>query len=409
MRSKRVLVCMSIVTVLLLLTSSMAAMPGAAASERAERVIVLFKDKIDEKVVKDEGGKIDSTLSVMPAVITSLTDSAIKSLQKSDKVKLVVKDESSYVLLGKPDNPGKPDKPGKGGGGGKKAEELPWGVDKIDAEKVWSTTTGGSIKVAVIDSGIDEDHPDLTVSDGVSFVSYTSSYEDDNGHGTHCAGIIGAKHNDVGIKGIAPDVELYAVKVIDSGGWGSYLDAIKGINWAAENGMNVISMSLGWEDLDEGAEELFETACVNAVASGVVMVVAAGNSGTRDDTEDNILVPAAFESVITVGAVASSGKRAQWSATGPALDIVAPGVRIKSTYYNGKYTQMSGTSMAAPHVAGTVALILTVTSGYVGKGLVDQVKAVLEGSADDLGDADTVNAFGWGLVDAEEAVIGFES
>ena len=284
-------------------------------------------------------------------------------------------------------------------------------MDKIDAEKVWSTTTGGSIKVAVIDTGIDTDHPDLTVSDGVSFVSYTPSYEDDNGHGTHCAGIIAAKHNDVGIKGVAPDVELYAVKVIDSGGYGSYLDAIRGIDWAVddENGMDVISMSLGWGYLDAGAEELFETACDNAVASGVVMVVAAGNSGTRDDTKDNILFPAVFESVIAVGAVASSGKRPQWSSTGLALDIVAPGVRIKSTYYDGKYTQMSGTSMAAPHVAGTVALVLTEIDGYVGKELVDHVKEVLYDSADDLGDTEWDNAFGWGLVDAEEAAIGSES
>ena len=246
--------------------------------------------------------------------------------------------------------------------------------------------------MAVIDTGIDNDHPDLGVTGGVNFVRIgrrvnPNAWDDDNGHGTHVAGIIAARDNDIGVVGVAPGASLYAVKVLNANGSGYYSDIIAGLQWCINSDapIHVVNMSLGGTS-DSPA---MESACIAARDKKIFLVAAAGNSG------GGVIYPAAYESVIAVAATDKSDVRASWSCFGEEIDIAAPGVNIYSTYKGGGYTTMSGTSMASPHVAGTLALSLDVDK--------------LLSTADDLGDHGLDIYYGNGLVDAEEAATGFQT
>ena len=284
------------------------------------------------------------------------------------------------------------------------AQTLPWGIDRIDAEKVWSITTGDPVKVAIIDTGIASSHPDLSANlkDGVSTVGYTAKYNDDNGHGTHVAGIVGALDNTTGVVGVGPKIDLYAVKVLDRFGSGYLSDVIEGLDWAVANGMQVVNMSLGTTSYSQSLEDAVKR--VNA--AGIVQVAAAGNSGSADNT---VNYPAKFAQVIAVSATDSSNTITSWSSRGSEVDLAAPGASIYSTWPPRNYRTLSGTSMAAPHVAGTAALILTRPVGTYdldADGLWDpiEVQNKLESTATDLGAAGKDNLYGSGLVSAERAV-----
>jgi len=226
-----------------------------------------------------------------------------------------------------------------------------WGISQIGAPSVWGTTTGAGVKVAVIDTGVNQNHPDLAanVAGCVSFVYYTTSCEDDNGHGTHVSGIIAAENNNLGVVGVAPDAKIYALKVLDSSGSGYLSDIISALNWSVANHMQVANMSLG-ATIDV---QSFHDAVTAAEQAGVIEVVAAGNSGPGSNT---VTYPGAYPEVIGVAATDSSNNVPSWSSRGPQVDIAAPGVNIYSTYKNNGYATLSGTSMATPHVTGTVAL-----------------------------------------------------
>jgi subtilisin len=383
---------MLLVTVLLL---SAVPMGVIGDDETPVRVIVTFKDKVDEDLVKDNGGAVDHKYTYIPAVVADIKPSAIKKLEKSDKVKSVEEDAVAYAVddadeaKGKPTPPTPPAPP---------AQAVPWGVNRIDADLVWPTNTGVGIDVAIIDTGIDKDHPDLedNLGSGVNFVSSkgkvnSGAWDDDNGHGTHCAGIVGAVDNTEGVIGVAPGVTLHAVKVLNRQGSGSYTDIISGIEWCIGNGIEVISMSLsGSTNLQALHDE-----CVKAHNAGIVLVAAAGNSG-NDGSE----YPAAYDdAVIAVGATDSSDAHPSWSNHGSYVDLVAPGVAIPSTYKGGIYKELSGTSMACPHVAGTAALVLKAHSSTP-----DEVQTCLQDTADDLWTSDPYNYYGDGLVDADGAV-----
>jgi len=395
MAEARILKALSVGCVMLLVLMGCSMFVAAKKDEEKVRCIVLFKDKVDKKLVEDCNGEITDTYDIIPGLVADMTRDDMKELKKSDKVKAVEEDAEAEIL-GNVDDEGK-GKPGPA------PTPTDWGVYKINADVVWPTNTGADIKVAVLDTGIDLDHTDLgTVYKGPDLINNDGIPDDDNGHGTHCAGIIAAQHNGIGVNGVAPDVELWAVKVLNSGGSGSYSVIISGINWAMNNHMQVISMSLS----GTSASSALEAACNNAKAAGVVIVAAAGNSGnTRTQ------YPAAYASVISVGATDSNDAMASWSSYGSNLDLMAPGVNILSTYNNGGYSSMSGTSMACPHVAGTVALILKTGSA----------RAKLFGDKDDIWDPDDVQdclqktatdmkTSGWdkytgyGLVNAQKAV-----
>jgi subtilisin family serine protease len=256
---------------------------------------------------------------------------------------------------------------------------LPTGVDRIDADRDPTANIGGQrvdVDVAVIDSGIDS-HPDLNVAGGVSCISGNVSYADDNDHGTHVAGTIGALDNADGVVGVAPGARLWAVKVLDADGSGWWSEVICGLDWVAANSdtIDVANMSLGGGGTDSAcaANPLHDAIC-RVVNVGVPVVVAAGNSG--QDAAG--AVPAAYDEVITVSAlVDTDGKPgrlgeatsagaddtlATFSNFGADVDIAAPGVRIYSTVPGG-YARFSGTSMASPHVAGAAALYLAKNPG----------------------------------------------
>lgn len=246
---------------------------------------------------------------------------------------------------------------------------LPTGINRINAE-LNTTPRPVNIDVAVLDTGIDLDHPDLNVVGNVSFIRTRTGADDDNGHGTHVAGIIGAKDNDIGVVGVAPGAKLWAVKVLDKNGSGSWSGVIAGIDWVTARAgiIKVANMSLSGTGTD--TDSSLRQAIDNSVAAGITYTVAAGNEST--DAKNS--VPAAYNSVITVSAIADSDGKpgglgldtyygpddtfATFSNYGEVVDITAPGVSINSTWKGGGYKTISGTSMAAPHVAGAAALYI---------------------------------------------------
>lgn len=244
--------------------------------------------------------------------------------------------------------------------------EIPWGVQYINAPKAWETTTGEDIIVAILDTGIDANHPELAgkVLAGRNFTSDygdANNFNDNQGHGTHCAGTIGAISNNAGVIGVAPNVKFIIGKVLDSNGSGSYDGIIDGIHWATDwkgpNGekARIISMSLGGP---QDVPQLYK-AIKRAVDAGISVVCAAGNEGDGNTNTAEYAYPGSYECVIEVAAIDNQGALARFSNTNDKIDVGAPGVNILSTMPNNRYAKMSGTSMATPHVAGALALIIS--------------------------------------------------
>lgn len=282
------------------------------------------------------------------------------------------------------------------------AEVLPWGIDRIDAELVWpSGNIADPIKVGIIDTGISNKHPDLlaNVKGGVNTINPFKNWNDDNGHGSHVAGIVAAIDNDIGVIGAGPAADLYAIKVLSASGSGYLSDVIEGIQWAIANGMQVINMSLG----TSADIQSFHDAVIAAKNAGIVVVAAAGNSG------GSVIFPAAYPEAIAVSATDKNNVLASFSSRGPEVDLSAPGVSIYSTYKGTGYATLSGTSMAAPHVAGSAALVLNTAVGAYdanlnGKWDPDEAQKKLQDRAIDRGDTGFDYLFGWGLVNAYNAV-----
>jgi subtilisin family serine protease len=266
-------------------------------------------------------------------------------------------------------------------------QTLPTGIDRIDADLNAISHIDGidervNVNVAIIDTGIDPNHPDLNVVGGTNCLGGTS-FVDDNGHGSHVSGIAAAIDNGLGVVGVAPGANLWAVKVLDSNGFGTFSSVACGLDFAAgtrrdrdpTNDIAVANMSLGGSGSDDGncgksnRDPMHKAVC-GAVAKGVVVVVAAGNNHADAST----FVPAAYDESLTVSAIADfdgkpgergHGKQinpdqfASFSNFGADVDIAAPGVQIYSTYRDGGYATLSGTSMATPHVTGAVALFVS--------------------------------------------------
>ena len=361
-----------------------------AAPEPWQRKIVIFKSGVlneparDALIAKFGGVKIkDLTLINGKAVL--LPPKAEALLGKQAGVLRIDNDVEVFTLSRAKIQP---------------SEILPWGINRIDAELVWGTTIGNLVKVAIIDTGIDVKHPDLqaNLKGGVSAVSYTTSYNDDNGHGTHVAGIVAAVDNEIGVIGVGPQINLYAVKVLDRRGSGYLSDVIEGLDWAIQNEMQVVNMSLGTSSDILSLREAVQR--VNQ--AGIVQVAAAGNSGGA------VIYPAAYPEVIAVSATDSADTIASWSSRGPEIDLAAPGVSIFSTYKGQTYKILSGTSMAAPHVTGAAALVLTVPEkcdlDLSGSCSPTEVQQRLEATAKPLGVEGKDSLYGSGLANAYNAV-----
>ncbi|WP_370221484.1 S8 family peptidase [Cytobacillus sp.] len=237
--------------------------------------------------------------------------------------------------------------------------EVPKGVELIQAPKMWNATKGKGIKIAVLDTGCDLSHPDLKdrITGGRNFTDDDNSdpnvFKDYNGHGTHVAGTIAAYENDAGVIGVAPEADLLIVKVLNKDGSGQYEWIINGIHYAIEQNADIISMSLGGPaDVPE-----LHDAIKAAVKKNILVVCAAGNEGDGDDSTDEFAYPGCYNEVISVGAINLERDSSEFTNSHNEIDLVAPGEEILSTFLNGKYATLSGTSMAAPHVSGALALI----------------------------------------------------
>ncbi|CAM4085583.1 S8 family peptidase [Mesobacillus thioparans] len=243
-------------------------------------------------------------------------------------------------------------------------KEVPQGVELIQAPKLWDRTKGKGMKIAVLDTGCETTHPDLQerIIGGRNFTDDDRSnpdiYTDYNGHGTHVAGTIAAHENDDGVIGVAPEAGLLIVKVLNKAGSGKYDWIIKGIQYAIDQDVDIISMSLGGPADVPALHEVIKA----AVAKNILVVCAAGNEGDGDDSTNEFAYPGAYNEVISVGAINLERDSSEFTNSNNEVDVVAPGERITSTYLNGKYATLSGTSMAAPHVSGALALIKTLAN-----------------------------------------------
>jgi type VII secretion-associated serine protease mycosin len=282
-------------------------------------------------------------------------------------------------------------------------ETINYNIAAVGAVDVWNCFQGQGVTVAVIDTGVDLDHPDLqgNLVAGQTFVSGTTSPDDDHGHGTHVAGIVGGVGNNGGIIGVAPRASVLPVKVIDSQGNGAFFDIANGIRWAADNGAQVINLSLG--------SVSYSSTLVDAVdyayGQGVLVIAAAGNCGDSFyflngcTSQDQPLYPAALVNVVAVASTDANNNQSSFSNQGTYVELAAPGSSVYSSYLAGQYATISGTSQAAPHVAGLAALIWSQDRGLTH----ENVRTQMRSTATDLGAGGWDPLFGYGLIDAGSA------
>jgi thermitase len=264
-----------------------------------------------------------------------------------------------------------------------------YGLVNIRAPYGWDLVTGSAtVTIAVLDTGVDLSHPDLSakITSGFDFVENDTDPQDDNGHGTHVAGIAAATtNNSTGVAGVSWGAQVMPIKILNRYGNGSYSDLAAGVIWAADHGAHVINMSLG----GGSSSSILEDAVNYAYARGVVQVAAAGNTGSG-----YILYPARYTHVIAVGATDANDNRASFSNYGAELDLVAPGVSIYSTRWGSSYGYRSGTSMSTPFVSGLAAILAGLSRPYSP----DLIAYEMESTALDLGASGWDTFYGHGLI-----------
>ncbi|RSN74571.1 MAG: peptidase S8 [Thermoproteota archaeon] len=390
---------------LLLLT----VIPQASAQDKERIVVGLENESLIPEILKIPGVEKLKVLHEIKAVVLAVPKEAVERIRGMKGIKYVEIDQVAKAL----------ELSGY--------QDVLWNVKMINASKVWDSyypvigwsSLGKGIKVAVLDTGIDYTHPELKGK--VSWCAYTvgtktytgtklSNCADKNGHGTHVSGIIASTINNVGNAGVAPNVTLYAVKVLNNAGYGTYSDIAEGIILAVkgpdgivgtEDDAKILSMSLG----GSSDSSVLHDAVVWAYNNGAIIVAAAGNEGDGDPSTDNVAYPARYSEVIAVAAVDSSYNIPSWSSDGPEVDVAAPGVSIYSTYKNGGYATLSGTSMATPHVSATIALIQAIRIAYGKQPLTfSQMYETITKTAVDIGSPGFDVFSGYGLVDAYRAV-----
>ena len=409
--------------------SALGASPSASASAepapapKTLKVIVTFDDKPGKaatKAIERLGGKVKHQLKLIDGLSAEIPRGKLKALRADPNVKNVELDGKLVMSDHAPDT-------------GDYEYENAWGVEHIGSREVHlGGNTGQGIKVAVIDTGIDYVHNDPDddpyVVDPEFLNNYVGGYDffnndddpmDDNGHGTHVAGILAAEHNGYLVTGVAPGVELYALKILNAAGEGEYSGLIAALGWAVDNQIDVVNMSLGGHEV---SAEL-QAAVTAAYNEGVTMVAASGNINLADWYEIfygcPVVYPAAYDEVIAVSFTGEDDRLTGYSCTGPQVDLAAPGDNIVSTVPTGDcmfctpygYNWASGTSMASPHVAGVAALILSHGIADDGDGvLADDVKAHLQASTSPAAGMATTdprypNWYGRGILDADKALV----
>ena len=352
-----------------------------------ELVIGLNEDYPNiEKIVWQKNGKIRNIISVENKICSVVVDMPLEKVSSfladinfKNQIRFVEPNWKFYIDA-TPNDP---------------KWTKQWGLKKIEANVAWNTQRGEkSVLVAIVDTGVDYYHIDLAQNYaplGYDWVSDDNYPMDDHGHGTHCAGIVGAViNNSAGIAGVA-QVRIMAEKAINSEGWGREDDLANAIMHAADKGAKIISCSWG----SDSDSMLICDAVKYASEKGSLVIAAAGNSASNEKH-----YPAAYEEVIAVTATSGSDLPASFTTFGDWVDLSAPGVKIYSTFPKNQYKFLSGTSMACPHVAGVAALILSEFPTMT----IDQVHAQLLYTADDLGETGFDVYYGYGRVNARKAV-----
>ncbi|MFH1141862.1 MAG: S8 family serine peptidase [Chloroflexota bacterium] len=317
-----------------------------------DRILVKFKPGAEASAKQDvhgrHGGQVVGEISALGVQVVRVAPGQVKKMAqdygRENAVQFAEPDYLAYAI-GTPDD----------------TFFVQWNMAKIQAPQAWDITTGNpSIKIAILDTGIDQDHVDLPLGSKIvtNQMNFTNSdtVDDRYGHGTHVAGIAAAStNNGVGVAGVGYNSSLMNVKVLGDSGSGPLSGVAAGIVWAADNGAKVINMSLG----ATMGEQTLEDAVNYAWGKGVVLVAAAGNFNSTVD-----VYPARYDNVIAVAATDPSDARASFSSYGPWVDVAAPGVGIFSTLPNQQnqqggvnYGTLSGTSMSSPHVAGLAGLL----------------------------------------------------
>ncbi|MFC4410589.1 S8 family serine peptidase [Chungangia koreensis] len=362
-------------------TPVMAANETVPTSNDVE-VIIIYKNEIGKESVLAAAKEVVTEFSVISAITVVINESQIDELKADPNIRSVehnvkIETEDTAEVFELADSATIT---------GTAEQELNWGFQAVNKDGASFTNgiTGKGVKVAVIDSGI-QAHRDLQIAGGVSTVDGVQSYSDDNGHGTHVAGIIAAQNNNYGTVGVAPDVQLYAVKALPSSGTGNLNDVLEGIQWSIQNDMDILNLSLG----SESDVPVMRLMLEEADSDGILVVAAAGNDGGTKPVN----YPAQYASTIAVTAVDSSKQLASFSNYGSTVDIAAPGVQILSTYLNGNHAWSSGTSQATPHVTGILALLKQQFPNMTDEQLTEELYKRVE----DLGPTGYDVKFGQGL------------
>ncbi len=390
----------------------------------SEAIIIGFHNKPgkDEKnLIEKNGGVIKHTYTLLPAIAAEVPEKNINLLQKNPLVTYIKKDEKVSNTdphffnkkITKSDRTYIPNK-------SITQEKLyyaqdvnltnseyssNWGIEKIKAKIAHDKNiTAAGVKIAILDTGIDYTHEDLkdNYKGGYNYILNDRNSSDpfDDGwnmHGTHIAGIIAAQANGFGIVGVAPDASIYALKVLDAGGFGLESDIISAIEWSVNNKMDIANISISGID-----SEILKAACDAAEEAGLLIVAAAGNT-----YGGAALYPASFESVIAVNSTDNNDSSSFFSVIDPVVEISAPGLNILSTTGNNDYAVLSGTSQSTAFVSGVAALIISSGISDINEdGEINNldVRKKLQESVLDLGATGRDDKYGYGLIDAQKAI-----
>ncbi len=374
-----------------LLLLSLAAVAGAAEKS----VIIGFHSTVgdsERQLIRNKGGTIQRELGLIHALVVTIPETALPELDTHPKIKFTEHNQQVRFPFPPHEN--------------KLQETVAASIDEyqqnrslqqISVDKAHSKgITGAGVKIAIIDTGIDYNHQELkdNYRGGYDFVNDDADPMDDStpGHGTQVAGIIAARLDDQGIVGVAPDASIYALKVMDRNGSSSISNIVAALQWTVDNKIDVVNISMG----GPGGTSLKE-ACNAAFQAGVLIVAATGNS-----ERGGVDYPAAYDSVIAVGATDQQDNPEIYTAQGNEVELAAPGTAIYSTKQENNYGTISGTSLAAPHITGVAALILSAGVDDINNdGVADNrdVRLKLLKASRDLGKPGRDDLYGYGIID----------
>ncbi|PAQ13104.1 alkaline serine protease [Bacillaceae bacterium SAOS 7] len=352
-----------------------------------KRAIVFFHDEVNRALLEENTEEINFIFDELPAAAVNVTEDQKKLLASHPDIQMIQYDQPVE----------------------KSGQVIPYGYKMVGADKrVPSTLSGKGVKIAIIDSGVDTKHPDLQVAGGACFMTIIdvrgcrNSYNDDAGHGTHVAGVIGAKNNGIGVVGIAPQAQLYSIKVLDKRGIGTISTIMAGIEWAIKHDIDVLNISITSPDYDEALERMVK----QAYDSGVIIVAAAGNEGPPWAGDlSSVQYPAKFNEVIAVSSIDNKKQIGDLSSIGSEVELAAPGENIYSTVptslYVSGYDMMSGTSMAAPYATGLIALYKEKYPEMTNR----QIRMLLQKNAMDLGAKGRDIYYGYGLAQIDKQLV----